>query len=449
MVFNITLIGKTNVGKSTLFNKLIKKNLAIIHDSFDFTRDRQFGVLKLKNQNVNIIDTAGFQFYNNQLDILKKNILNQTLIAIKDSILILFILNIKIGITEEDKIIINIIRKQSKEIFLIINKIDKIKNYQYIINEYYCLGIKNIFLISALKNIGLQNLKNKINHWIQSNIKLKYLNNFINKKKYFINNRIISIIGKPNVGKSTLFNTLLNKNRAITSHISGTTRDTIFDLVVFKNKQYKIIDTAGIKKKNKGSKESLPIIKTLQAISHSYISILIIDAKHGFNKKDIWILNIIINSGKILLILINKSENLSLIEKKKIKKYLYSKYRIMKFFYIHFISALYKKGIKKIFSLIDILIKKSNQKMKSSQLTKILYQAILKNPPALFQGKKIKLKYAHPGGYNPPTIVIHGNQLLNISKSYKRYLINFFQERLCLFGKNIKIIFKNTKNPYL
>ncbi|CAL4043844.1 GTPase Der [Buchnera aphidicola (Takecallis arundicolens)] len=453
MILNIVLLGRTNVGKSTLFNRLIKKNVSIVHHSINFTRDRQYGILKLKNSVFNIIDTAGIQLDSNKDSILQKSILNQTFIAIRESNLILFVFNIQTSITEEDKILFEVIRKQSKKIFIVINKIDKIKNYHYKFSEYFCFGIKDIFLISALQSVGIKNLKNQIEIWNNCHLLLPsdstYDTIITQPSNNLIQHIMVAIIGKPNVGKSTLFNVLLNKYRVVTSNIPGTTRDSITDTVMFKKKKYVIIDTAGVRKKYNNSIESLSVLKTLHAISSTYITLLVIDYTDGFNKQDIWLLNIMIQSGKKILILINKSEKLSLLEQKKIKDYLCWKYKMINYFYIHFISALYKKGIKKIFFLINKLNNNINFIMKSSELTKIMYQAIQEYPPKFMRGKQIKLQYAHPGGYNPPTIVIHGNQLVYISKNYKRYLINFFQARLNLFGSTIKIIFKNKNNPYI
>lgn len=453
MTCNIVLVGFTNVGKSTLFNKLVETDTAIVHSTTNFTRDRKCGILSLKSFNLNIFDTAGIELYCNTSSILQKSILEQTFIAIKEANLILLVLNVVDSITEQDKILVNMIRKKSKKIFLILNKIDMIQNNQYVCNDYYCLGIKDIFLISALKSLGLKTLKQHIKNWY---LNILAIQSACTKKKIInkIKNDIISdipivIIGKPNVGKSTLFNTLLRKNRSVVYNAPGTTRDNIIDFIILRKVKYTIVDTAGIQKKNSSSIQFLSILKTLQSISNMGICILVVDYQDGFTKQDMWILNVIISSGKKILILINKSEKISLLEQKKIKQYLFLKYKFINLFNVHFISALYNIGIKKIFYLINKLNHQSNYVMKSSELTKIMYQAIQKYPPKFIQGKQIKLQYAHPGGYNPPIIIIHGNRLSHISKNYKRYLENFFQNHLSNIDYKIKIIFKNKYNPYI
>lgn len=452
MIFNIVLVGPTNVGKSTLFNTLVLKNTAIVHNTINFTRDRKCGIFNFKNYQANIFDTAGFELNYNKTSILQKSILDQTFIAIQESHLILLVLNIEYGITEENKILVNFVRKQSKKIFLILNKIDTIKNDQYKPNEYYCLGIKDIFLISALKSFGIVNVKQHIYDWCSENVKIQ--SHLMHKKIETTKNNIIenikiTILGKENVGKSTLFNTLLNRNRSIVYDSPGTTRDSITDTVIINQIKYIFSDTAGIRTKNNDSKQSLSILKTLQSITDANICMLVLDYYDGFTKKDIWILNTIMNSGKKILILINKSEDLSLFKKKQIKKYLFFQYKFINLCDVHFISALYGRGIKKIFCLINKLNKQSNYTMKSSELTKIMYQAVQKYPPKIIQGKQIKLQYAHPGGYHPPTIIIHGNRLSYVSKNYKRYLESFFQNHLNFIGYKIKIIFKNKHNPYI
>ena len=453
----MVIIGKTNVGKSTLFNKLTKKNFALIHNIDHTTRDRKYGNLIIDNINLNVIDTAGIEQYKKN-NVLKNKIMHQTYQAINESHLVLFMINIQNHVTYEDMIFISQIQKKSKKIFLVINKIDSIRNYSYISHEFYNLGIKDIFFISAFKNIGIHDLKNKIKTWIECNVNSKLLTqqtNIYNTNILSDNNNtqekkiIVAIVGKPNVGKSTLLNSLIDQDRMITHHIPGTTRDSITSEFSFLNQKYTIIDTAGINKVNCNQIQSLSVLQTLHAINISDIIILLLDAKETISKQDLWILNTILSSGKILLIFFNKSETLSLQDRKQLKSQLLFNSNTLKFFKIYFISALYKQGIKKIFPLIKITYYNTNKLMKSSQLTKIMYYAINQHPPENTYGKKIKLKYAHPGGYFPPTIIIHGNRISYLSNSYKRYLLNFFQKYLKFQNVSIRIIFKNLKNPYI
>ncbi|QCI26187.1 ribosome biogenesis GTPase Der [Buchnera aphidicola] len=447
MVYNIVLVGSTNVGKSTLFNQLVGKNIAIVNDAMHFTRNRKCGIISFQEFNITIFDTAGIDVCKN-ISILYNRILEQTFFAIQEADLIFLVLDVKKGVFEEGKILIQMLRKFSKRIFLILNKIDQVSKNQYQYHEYYSLGIKNIFLISSLTAYGIPQLKKYIKRWYMKFVLIQKSNtNDITDK--VIKDISVAIIGRPNVGKSTLFNKLLQKNRSVVYDEPGTTRDSVIDSIVLDQIKYTIVDTAGIKKKNYHSIQSLPILKTFQSIVNVDICIIILDSYDGFTKNDMWILNIIIQSGKKILILMNKSEKLSILKRKKLKKDLLYKYKFINFFDIHFISALYNQGIRKIFFLISQLYNKCNNALRSRQLTEIMYQALQKYPPKMVKGKQIKLQYAHPGGYNPLTIVIHGSRLLYISKDYKRYLECFFQNHLNISGQKIKIIFKNKHNPYI
>ncbi|CAL4324777.1 ribosome biogenesis GTPase Der [Buchnera aphidicola] len=454
MTITVVLIGQTNVGKSTLFNQLTNKNSALVHNYSNFTVDRKYGVIKFDDFDVNIIDTSGINDLKSHKEPLEIQIFNQIMYSIEESNIVFFVLNIQDMVSNSQKDLINYLKKKSKKIFLVINKIDTIKNYESFFYDYYCLNVKDVFFISSLKNIGISDLKEKLRLWLifkyknLYNYSLNYLNknSFIYKYKSIKYDSVIAIVGKPNVGKSTLLNTLLNKNRVVTSDTSGTTRDSISETLMMKKKRFIIIDTAGIKNKNKNLTQSLPILQTLQSISYAQIVVVMVDVKQGLTKQDLWIFNTVLSSGKRLLVLMNKSENLTLKQKIHIKNFLLSKYTIFQFIDIHFISALYKKNIKKIFFFLYKLCKCFNKPIKTSQLIKIMNHAVCQNSPQFFQGKEIKLKYAHFGGYYPPTIVIHGKRVLNLSNSYRKYLMSFFQKNLYIKGIKINIIFKNISN---
>ncbi|CAL4325144.1 GTPase Der [Buchnera aphidicola (Symydobius americanus)] len=452
MIPIITLIGRNYVGKSTIFNQLINKNNALISkDDLISTRDRNHGYLNYKNFKISIYDTAGIKNFINLKKTIEYKILQQTKIAIKEAHLIFLVLNANDGVTFQDREILGYLRKKSKNIFLIVNQIDKINKNQLIFNEYYILGIKHIIFISAISKKNIHKLiKINIIPWIKTN--QEKLNLTIKKFDKIYHPKIkICIIGKPNVGKSTLLNSLINEERVVTHNLAGTTRDYITVTKCHENKNYQITDTAGIEKKNK-IKENIQYLakyKTIDQIRKSNICILIIDYQQKISKKDLLILNEVINIGKSLIIIINKSENICIQEKKNIKNYLIKKNKFIKFIQIHFISALYNIGINKIFDLINEVYKTFNKNIKSSKLTKIMQYAIQKNPIPLIKGKEIKLKYAHVVSYQPFIILIHGNKTSFISNTYKKYLINFFQKKLNIKHTCIKIIFKKNNNPYV
>ncbi|WP_343182533.1 ribosome biogenesis GTPase Der [Buchnera aphidicola] len=453
MQFCVTLVGQTNVGKSTIFNRILNKQCSIVHHLSHCTRDRKYSKIKYKNFDIKLFDTAGITIdYLHQHDFLKKQIFSQTMLAVNESKLVILVINAEYGFCVEDELLLRMIQCQSKKIFLVINKIDKIQNDVYSFYEYNFFGVKDIFFVSKFQKEGFENLKKKVLYWIDKYYKK---NLFLLKKSLICRSKInyshlfqVAIVGRPNVGKSTLLNTLLKTNRVITCNSPGTTRDSISEEIIVLNKKYIFTDTAGIKTQNSDTIQYYSILETLKTISHINIVLLVFDAKQQINKQDIWILNTIIDSGKILLILFNKAENLSVVHQNKIKNYLYSKNSMMKFFYIHFISSIYKIGINRIFYLIYRINYDCNKLIKTAKLNKIMQYAVSKYPLQSFKRKNIKLKYVHIGGYFPPILVIHGSNVYYIPQNYKRYLVNFFQKQLNIKGMVLKIIFKNQMNPY-
>ncbi|WP_343189677.1 ribosome biogenesis GTPase Der [Buchnera aphidicola] len=444
MTSEVVLIGRNNVGKSTLFNKMTNSNSALVGNEKKLTRDRLSFYLKIKEKKILLTDTAGITFKTNEFE---KKVLEQTYFAIKNANLILFIVNAKESISSEDHFINEILRKTSKKILLVVNKID-LMNEKFEINNFFELGYKEKFIISASRGTGIQNL---IEKGIIPNIKDKK-----NKKKY--NNeknpkKIIKVtfVGAPNVGKSTLINKIINKKRVITSNISGTTRDSINIPLKKNNKNYILIDTAGIKRKNKILEkiQLFSIKKTLENINQTDITLFIIDiSKLKIYKEDLNVAKKIIEAKKPIIVVFNKCD---LLNKKKLKNFSIDISKKLNFLYycqFQFISALKNQGIKKLLNNINVTYHSSLKKNNSSKLTIILKEAIKKHQPPNIQGKKIKLKYAHPGGYKPTIIIIHGNRTKYLPKTYKKYLANYFQNTLNLIGSPINIFFKENKNPF-
>ncbi|NIH16806.1 MAG: ribosome biogenesis GTPase Der [Buchnera aphidicola (Periphyllus lyropictus)] len=450
----ISLIGCENVGKSTLFNNLIKKKQSLTSKKFkSITRDRQISTFVLDNFIIDIIDTAGF--FNSNLDFRDK-ILFQNNLAIKNSDIIFFIVNAKIGLTYEDQEICNLLRRSKKKVILIINKFDSKSKNLFLIDDFYRLGFKKVFKISALNLNDIEIFKKKLIIYLKNIFKLKYYSKSKNLSLYSNNNIInISIIGKPNVGKSTLINKLANdKNRVITSKISGTTGDSVLVSVYYNNQKYNIFDTSGIRKKSKikSSLEKIFIKKSISTIKKSNLSILVIDASEKIiSKQNLILFNLINKIGRSVIFLVNKWDLLTKSEKSDFKKLFFFRFRFMKNLSVLFISFLFENNLRKlIFKLINKMYFLTKKRFNSAFLTKILKKAVLKQkPPFLGNKSRSKLKFAHSGGINPPIIVIHGNKLNNLSRSYKKYLINFFSLELNLFGFPIFLEFKNSNNPYI
>lgn len=446
MIPIIVLIGRTNVGKSTLFNILTNTRNALVANHEGITRDRQYGYCQLLiDQKIILIDTAGLDIQSNEIE---KKAKKQTLIAIEESNLILFLVNARDGLMPQEYEIAKEIRKYQKKIILIINKIDG-KNLIEKINEFYLLGFKKIQTISAIHNQGINTLKNKyLIPWIKKEFQEKKKEENDSVKKSAIK---VAFIGRPNVGKSTLINSIINADRMITSNTPGTTLDSISIPIIYKNKHYILTDTAGINKKQIkiNTLKKFSIIKTLNAIEKSNIVLLIIDATIKICNQDLSLANFITASGKGLIIVINKCDLLDFKEKKEIKEMIKHQIKFLYFSKIHCISALYKQDIYKIFKSIYESYQESIKTISTSTLTQTMYAAIKRHQPPIIKGRRIKLKYAHLGSIQPTKIIIHGTQVKHLSLPYKRYLINFFHDALKIKGTPIQIQFKENINPYI
>lgn len=469
----ITLVGQRNVGKSTLFNRLTCTNAAVLsNNSLGCTRDRQYGYIKNNKYRSIIIDTGSF-------DILSKTkiqnaINNQIILAVKEAHIIFFVVDGIYRVSTVDYSIIGFLRKFKTEIFLLVNKIDNIYIYneKYMVYDYYALGVKNVFAISAIHGYGVDHLLKQVFLKISkiSNKSCAYdtfdiLDINQKNKSYERCNKLsacdgsgvikLAIIGRPNSGKSTFINFLLKKNRMITSSIPGTTRDSVCIPAVYNNQNYILIDTAGVRKKKNIDNiiERSSVEKTLQILKNTCVTLFMIDAVEGIVDQDLILLRLIKNNSKSLIVAINKWDTSTVMGMRKdvVESIFRSKVRFLDFVKVHFISSLYGNGIKFLFRSVVEVHNLSNKIFTTSQLNRIMYESIAKNPPPLISGTRVipKPKYVHIGSYNPIIIVIHGTQVTQLSNEYKRYLKKCFYKDLCITGICMRIIFKDTVNPFV
>ena len=434
MFTSIAIIGRPNVGKSSLFNKLTRSRDAIVSDFPGLTKDRNYGYFESKNKKTLLIDTGGISESNEDL---KDVISAQAWIAVQESSLVIFLIDGSEELTKVDQDIVENLRKFDKEFLTVLNKIDK-KTQTSVKEDIYKNGIKDFFEISAEHSINLSNLKSFLEKKIPEKI-----DDLTDDKK-------VAILGRPNAGKSTFINQLVNQDRLIVSEIAGTTIDAISIPFEINNEKFTFIDTAGIRKGYKYNHriEYFSFIRALHSIEKSDIVIFLCDASENLVDQDLKILNMIIDAGKPILFAMNKIDLLSnkqlvnLRNSKKMQSEFMQKIKKVE------ISALNKKGFKRIFKETNKIIQKSQENFSTSLLNKLLDKFIKLSAPPSVGGRLLKFKHIHFSGVCPTTFVINANQDKKIPDNYKKYLENSFRKELSLESIQLKLIFKKSINPY-
>jgi GTP-binding protein len=433
----IALIGRPNVGKSSLFNVLTKTRNAIVADIPGLTRDRHYSRININNSDFLLVDTGGLESFKSSTISLK--IIEQTQLAIDESDIIFLIVDGRLGLHPQDNEITKFIRKKNKPTLLIINKSEGLSDNQ-LIHEFSSLGFKEKICISSSHKEGISQISDFISSL-----------NYVNEKYDLDDNSLnLSIVGKPNVGKSTLINAFLGEDRFIAFDQPGTTRDSISANFVYKNKSIRIIDTAGIRKKGKVFEviEKFSIIKALLSIEQSNACILVIDACEGLTSQDLQILSYIIDLGKPLVLAFNKWDLLDSYNKENLKMMISKKNHFLNNYEFFYISALKKSGINSLLDAIFRAYKSSSLKIKTSTLNSFLIDLQVSHQPPIFKGIRPKLKYAHQGDICPPTIIIHGNHLSGIKKDYLRFIETSLIKTFKLIGTTVRIKLVESSNPF-
>ena len=434
MFTSIAIIGRPNVGKSTLFNKLTNSRDAIVSNLPGLTKDRNHGFINLKNKNTLLVDTGGIA---NEKEEIKEAISNQAWIAAMESGLILLIFDGSVELNNQDFEIITKLRKLNKEFIGVINKVDK-KTNSSVKQDLQENGLQDTIEISAEHSTNINLLKSKIEE------KLPEYSTPKQKGKK------VAILGRPNAGKSTFINNLINEERLIVSEIAGTTIDAISVPFEFNNEKFILIDTAGIRKGYKYNEnvEYFSFVRAMHAIDESDLVIFMCDLSQGIVDQDLKILNMVIENGKPLVLAFNKTD---LVSKSELLN-IYGSKRMQSDFIQNIehveISALKKRGFKKVFNLTNKIIKKSQKKFSTSMLNNLLEKFVNANSPPSISGRQLKFKYVHFGGTHPTTLIINSNQDKKIPTNYKKYLENSFRAKLDLKSVQLKIIFRKSKNPF-
>ncbi|MFW5431288.1 MAG: ribosome biogenesis GTPase Der [Methylophilaceae bacterium] len=439
MLPTIVLVGRPNVGKSTLFNRLTKSRDALVADLPGLTRDRHYGRGIGASQPYLVIDTGGFEPKADK-GILKE-MARQTLLAIDEADLVIFIVDGRAGLTPQEYTIADILRKSQRPVMLVVNKTEGMQK-AVVSADFYALGIGDPSSISSAHGEGVKDLVElALENFPESDSDESKRNDRIPK---------IAIVGRPNVGKSTLVNALLGEDRMIAFDEAGTTRDSIYAELERDGKHYTIIDTAGVRKRGRvfESVEKFSVVKTMQAIEDANVAILVVDAQEGITEQDAHVAAYILDAGRALVVAINKWDGLKEDERDWIKKEIDRKLMFLDFAKFHYISALRKKGLPELFTSVDGAFKAAFTNLATPQLTRVLTDAVAQHQPPISKGIRPKLRYAHQGGVNPPIVVVHGNHVAGVKDSYKRFLEGVFRKTFQLIGTPLRVQFKQGSNPY-
>lgn len=441
----IAIVGRPNVGKSTLFNYLTRSRDALVADQPGVTRDRQYGEGSFDDVLFIAIDTGGIENKNTKTSNLQALMLEQTAKALEEANIIFWVVDARSGLTPEDRFIadhLRILKKSvspEKLVYLLINKSDGMTRDEANA-DFYELGWQHMFLIAATQGIGISEvLQTALAGYASTAVK--------EEEQPGIK---VAIIGRPNAGKSTLVNRILGEERVLVYDAPGTTRDSIFIPIRRRGKDYVIIDTAGVRRRRsiKQELEKFSVVKTLQAITESNVVVFVIDAKEGIENQDLHLLGYVLEAGKALVIAVNKWDGLPEAERAQVRKELNRRLTFVSYARVHYISAKYGSGLKEVFASVNEAYLSATRKLSTPKLTEILERAVQSHQPPLVQNRRIKLRYAHPGGTNPPVVVIHGNQTQSVPGSYKRYLANYYREALHLVGTPLVIVLKSGVNPF-
>lgn len=435
----IALVGRPNVGKSTLFNYLTRTREALVADIPGLTRDRKYGRVKHGTRPCLVVDTGGIADDAEGIESVSRK---QVQIALEEADIVLFMVDAREGLSASDKVIADTLRKLSKPVILVTNKVDGL-DATLAATDFFALGLGEPIQIAASHGRGVPELLEKVGGLLPKTGP-EVVGDDESK------GIAIAVVGRPNVGKSTLVNRLLGEERVIVFDQPGTTRDSIYIPFERNGKQFTLIDTAGMRRRSKIAEtiEKFSVIKSLQAIEKAHVVIYLIDASEGITDQDAHLLGLVLEAGRALIIGLNKWDGLGLDQKETIKRQLDVKLSFLEFAEKHPISALHGSGVGKLFDVVHKLYESAMVNMSTPVLTRILNEATTAHQPPLIGNRRIKLKYAHQGGRNPPIVIVHGVQTDSLPIDYKRYLTNYFRDKLNLSGTPIRIEYKSSVNPF-
>jgi GTPase len=432
----IALVGRPNVGKSTLFNVLTGTRDALVADVPGLTRDRKYGFGRNGPVPYLVVDTGGLV---SEAQGIEELMAKQTMRAIQDADRVLFLVDVREGLTPTDHFVAQILRKLGKQVIVVANKAEG-KDSADAVADFYQLGLGEPQAISSAHSEGIRALLERTLAGIEISEGPPDTNDDIR----------VAVIGRPNVGKSTLINRLLGEERLIAFDQPGTTRDAVFVPFEREGRRYTLIDTAGVRRRARVEEaiEKFSVIKALQAVDSAHVVIGVIDAHDTVAEQDASLFGMVAERGRALLIAVNKWDGIPTDKRDEIRTGLDLRLPFLDFAPIHFISALHGTGVGELIRAVAHAFDAAMREMPTPELTRVLETAIQQHQPPLVRGRRIKLRYAHQGGRNPPVIVVHGNQIQHVPDAYKRYLGNVFRKNFRLEGTPVRVEFRSDENPF-
>jgi GTP-binding protein len=441
----IALVGRPNVGKSTLFNSLTRTRNALVADLPGLTRDRQYGIGQRGPSPYVVVDTGGLT---NEDEGLAGMIQQQAWRAIEEADAVLLLVDGRGGLTAADEDIAGQLRRAGKPMHLVINKAEH-RDPDLLSADFHALGLDHLHVIAAAHNQGVETLMEEVFATLPATDEEDEQGEATGSEEPESVIKL-AVVGRPNVGKSTLVNRLLGEERMLACDLPGTTRDSVAVPFERDGQRYVLIDTAGVRRRARVSEavEKFSVIKALQAIEQSHVAVMVLDARQGISDQDASLLGLVLDSGRALAIGVNKWDHLDPDTRARVKSDLDRRLGFLDFAKIHFISALHGTGVGELLGSVREAYAAATRKLSTPELTRILEDALAAHQPPLVQGHSIKLRYAHQGGQNPPTIIIHGNRVDHVPDAYRRYLAGVYRKRLNLWGTPIRIEFRSSENPY-
>ena len=438
----LALVGRPNVGKSTLFNRLTKTRDAIVADFAGLTRDRHYGNGRLGGQEYIVIDTGGFEPDAGDGSIYKE-MAKQTRQAVAEADVVLFLVDARAGVSAQDHDIAQYLRRLGKPCLLVANKAEGMQDATKLA-EFYELGLGEVLAVSASHGQGVRSLTEHALECLPPPVE--------EPEAAEDDQKVIrlAVAGRPNVGKSTLINAWLGEERLVAFDMPGTTRDAISVPFERDGHQFELIDTAGIRRKGKVFEaiEKFSVVKTLQAIENAHVVLLLLDATQGVTDQDAHIAGYVLESGRAVVLAINKWDSVDEYQRQVVERSVEQRLAFMKFAALHLISAKKRQGLAPLWKSIAQAHSAASRKMPTPVLTRLLQEAIQFQQPQKVGMYRPKMRYAHQGGMNPPVVIIHGNSLEGVPDSYKRYLEGRFRKAFDLVGTPMRIEFKTAENPY-